>query len=322
MAHNSADYINRDFYALGTINCIKVFDSAEIAVLDMALKRINSIERQMSAFLPDSDIVGITKNAGNGYVNVHEDTFRLLERGLLFSKLSQGAFDMTVRPLVELWGIGKKLNHIPREEDIKNALKLVSYKDLLLDKKHLRAKLKSPGQAIDLGGIAKGYAADEVKRILNENNINNALINLGGNVLTMGRRPDGGPWQIGIQNPLAPTGSPLGRLALTDKTIVTSGSNERFYIKDGIRYHHLLDPRTGKPARSSLLSVTVITDCSTDADALTTAVFVLGIEAGLPLLNKYRAEAVFITDQLGIYLTEGLKDMFTVNLPKHKSSCY
>jgi thiamine biosynthesis lipoprotein len=321
VTHNATNFISKDFYALGTINNIKIYDFSDTAILDIAVNRINNIERHMSAFLPDSDIGGINKNAGAGYVSIHEDTYRLLERGLLFSKLSEGAFDMTVRPLVELWGIGKKLNYIPQEEAVKKTMELVNYKDLLLDKKQLRAKLKFPGQAIDLGGIAKGYAADEVKRILKENNIRNALINLGGNVVTMGRRPDDEPWQIGIQNPLAPTGSPLGRLALTNKTIVTSGSNERFFIKNGIRYHHLLNPRTGKPAQSSLLSVTVVTECSADADALTTALFVLGIEAGLPLLKKYRAEAIFITDQLGIYLTEGLKDIFTVNMLKHKSSC-
>lgn len=321
MTQNPTVCISRDFYALGTINSIKIYDSSDEAALETVVARINDIERHMSAFLPDSDIAEINRSAGTGYVSIHEDTYRLLERGLSFSKLSQGAFDITIRPLVELWGIGKKLNYIPGEEEVKKTLKLVSYKDLLLDRRKFRAKLKIPGQAIDLGGIAKGYAADEAKRILKENNIKNALINLGGNVLTMGQRPDCEPWQIGIQNPIAPTGNSLGRLTITDKTIVTSGSNERFFIKDGIRYHHLLDPRTGKPVQSSLLSVTVVTDCSTDADALTTALFVLGMEAGIPLLNKYRAEAIFITDQLGIYLTEGLKDIFTVNTTKRKSSC-
>jgi Membrane-associated lipoprotein involved in thiamine biosynthesis len=129
----------------------------------------------------------------------------------------------------------------------------------------------------------------------------------------MGTRPGGGRWQIGIQNPLAATGNYLGILSLPEKTIVTSGSNERFFIKDGIRYHHILDARTGKPAQTSLLGVTVIGDCSLEADALTTALFVLGMEAGIRLLKEFRAEALFITDQLAIYLTDGLRDCFTLN---------
>jgi len=118
-------------------------------------------------------------------------------------------------------------------------------------------------------------------------------------------------WKIGIQNPMAPTGSYLGVLTLSEKTIVTSGSNERFFMKDGIRYHHLLNPLTGKPAQSGLLSVTVVSDCSMEADALTTALFVMGLEQGVRFLKNFDAEAVFITENLGIYLTEGLKDYFT-----------
>lgn len=309
---NDETIAEKVFYALGTINLIKIFDHVEGSVIDLAVERVHQIEQRMSAFLPGSDIFEMNKNAGNGYTRIHKETFRLLERGNYFEELTGGAFNMMVRPLVELWGIGKKGNYVPEEKEIKRIRKLVDYKSLLLDKKNCLAALKHPGQALDLGGIAKGYAADEVKRILTKNKVKNALINLGGNVLTLGQHPDGDLWRIGIQNPLKPTGSYLGTLSMTDKTIVTSGCNERFFMKGGIRYHHILDPRTGSSARSSLLSVTVVADCSTDADALTTALFVLGLRDGIPLLRRQKAEAIFITENLGIYLTDGLKNLFSI----------
>jgi thiamine biosynthesis lipoprotein len=306
-------YIDKEFYALGTINYIRIYDCFDEAILTKAVDRVKEIEQHMSAFLPDSDISKINLSSGKGSVKVHKDTMSLLQRGTYFSKLSDGAFDMTVRPLIELWGIGKKKNYIPACQEIRDTLKLVNYKDLVVDEKQNLAAMKYAGQSVDLGGIAKGYAADEVKRILEENNITSAVINLGGNVVTMGNRPDKGLWQIGLQNPLAKTGQYLGKLSVSGKTIVTSGSNERFFIKDGIRYHHILDARTGYPAKSSLLSVTVVCDCSMDADALTTSLFVLGVKDGMHLLKQYHADALFVTENLGLYLTEGLINYFTIN---------
>jgi len=305
-------YIDRCFNALGTVNYIKIYNCENEEIIDLAVNRVFEIEQMMSAFKENSDIGRINRNSGNGLTEVHQDTLKLLNRAAEFSKMSSGAFDVTIRPLVELWGIGKKQNFIPEKHEISKVKKLVNYNDILLDNAGSSAALKHPGQAVDLGGIAKGYAADEVRRILNENNIVNALINLGGNIVTMGTRPDGTPWQVGVQNPLAPTGKYAGTLGLSDKTIVTSGSNERFFIKDGIRYHHIIDPRTGKPAQSSLLSVTAVCDCSMDADALTTALFILGIERGLELLEKLQAQAVFITESHKIIITAGLRENFKV----------
>ncbi|MFL0198474.1 FAD:protein FMN transferase [Clostridium sp. WILCCON 0269] len=137
-------------------------------------------------------------------------------------------------------------------------------------------------QSIDLGGIAKGYAADEVKRVLLQYKIENTLINLGGNTITMGHNPTGTPWRIGIQNPLFARGQYIVRISVTNKTVVTSGSNEQFFIKEGERYHHIIDPRTGYPSKNELLSVTVLCECSTDADAVTTALFVQNINKSIP----------------------------------------
>jgi thiamine biosynthesis lipoprotein len=173
--------------------------------------------------------------------------------------------------------------------------------------------LKKTGQSLDLGGIAKGYAADEVRHILTKNGVKSAMINLGGNIVAIGRRPDGKPWQIGIQNPLQPTGIYLGVISAEDKTVVTSGCNERFFMKDGVRYHHIIDPRTGKPAQSGLLSVTAVCKNSAEADALTTALFILGQEKGLKLLKKFKAEAIFVKEDLSVFATPGLAKCFEKN---------
>ena len=303
-------FAEKSFHALGTINDIKIFEYLDKKILDWAVQRVLQIEQRMSAFIEDSDVSRINQSAGIGLVEIHPETAGLIKKSITFSILSDGAFDITVRPLIELWGIGKKGNEIPPEEKIDEARRLVDYRKILLDERTCRAGLKEKGQAIDLGGIAKGYAAEEVKRVLVENGVKSALINLGGNILIIGEQPDGQPWRIGIQNPVQPTGKYLGILSAANKTIVTSGSNERFFILNGRRYHHILDPRTGEPSQSGLLSITAVCGSSADADALTTSAFVLGPEIGMKLMNMLGADAVFVTDHLEVTASNGLRNQF------------
>lgn len=305
--------IRRDFSGLGTMNHIQIFNCFKNQLLDKAVRRVSEIDGKMSAFDPGSEIFRLNQAAGRKPVAVSEEAFLLLKRAKEFAELSGGAFDMTIRPLVALWGIGRKSDFIPQQSEIKNARKLVNHNDLILDESKCTAYLKKAGQAVDLGGIAKGYAADEVKRLLTEGGVPSALIDLGGNIVAVGSRPDGEPWQVGIQNPASVRGEYIGTLAVTDKTVVTSGSNEQFFVKAGSRYHHILDPRTGRPAQSGLLSVTVVGISSVAADALTTAAFVLGTEKGAKFLKARGVEAVFTTEDYRIYLTEGLIGQFTVN---------
>lgn len=301
-------YLVKNFYALGTLNNIKIFNSNDRDLMELAVRRVLEIDDLMSAFKAESDISRLNRNAGEGFIQIHADTYKLLKRSIEFSKLSGGAFDITIRPLVELWGIGKKESLIPSENQISDVKSRVDFRKIKLSKIRKSAALKEAGQAIDLGGIAKGFAADEIRRILIENKVTSAVINLGGNVITIGTRDDGEPWKIGIQHPLKPTGRYLGILSATNKTIVTSGSNEKFFIKDNVRYHHILDPRTGKPAQNGILSVTAITDSSTDADALTTSIFVLGPELGSALARELGAEIIVITESLEILASNGLKN--------------
>ena len=164
---------------------------------------------------------------------------------------------------------------------------------------------------MDLGAIAKGYTADEVKKVLLNNKINSALINLGGNVYAIGTNPDGDDWNIGIQNPLSTRGEYLGTISVTDKSIVTSGNYERFFIKDGIRYHHIFDPKTGYPAEEGLISTTIVSDKSIDGDALSTSTYILGLDKGIKLVESIKGvEAIFVTKDKKVYVTPGLKNNF------------
>ena len=311
---NAQKTIDKTFFALGTVNTIMLNHCGNLNIIEKAIQRVYEIDDRMSAFKDDSDVSMISANAGLGLLKVHKETFDLIEKAVKFGDLSNGAFDITMRPIVELWGINKKENYIPSDFEIQEALKLVNYKDIILDQKNCSVALKKTGQSIDLGGIAKGYAADEVKRILLENGIESAIINLGGNVVTIGEKLPGQEWRVGIQNPLAPTGEYLGALSATNKTIVTSGSNERFFIKDGVRYHHILDPRTGSPAQSELLSATAICGSSTDADAITTALFILGPQNSIELLKQLKVETIFVTKDMSIMGSNGLAGNFEVQL--------
>ncbi len=291
------------FFALGTQSNITAYGEHAEKAIGLAVSRVWEINDRMSAYHEDSEISQISIKAGISPQKVNPDVFALLQRAVAMSKASGGAFDITVRPLTTLWNFSGG-GDFPIEREIRKAKKLVNYRDLILDADEKTAYLSKPKMAIDLGGIAKGYAADEVRRILLENGVRDALINLGGNVVAMGSNPeDGGCWRIGIQNPLSTRGVYASVISVSDKTIVTSAVNEQFFVREGKRYHHLLNPKTGYPADSRLLSVTVIADRSELADALSTSIFVLGIKDGLKLLKKENAEAVFILENGDMFAT-------------------
>ncbi|NCB73295.1 MAG: FAD:protein FMN transferase [Clostridia bacterium] len=283
------------FYALGTENSITTQENCA-AVLDKVIGRVAEIENKMSAFKASSEISIIAANAGKRPVAVSDEVYKVLELALKISRSSGGAFDITVRPLTKLWAFGMGKNTVPKSSKIASAKNFVGYDSIELDSKNNTVFLKKAGTKLDLGGIAKGYAADEAKRLLTENGVKRALINFGGNVFALGSSFDGAPWKIGIQNPLSVRGETVLSIELSDKTVVTSAVNERFFIKGGRRYHHILNPLTGQPASSGLLSVSVIAESSMLADALSTAAFVLGAKDGVKLVRSYGAEAIFITD--------------------------
>lgn len=285
------------FFTLGTQNHIAAYGERSKEAIHAAVKRVYEINSSMSAYLEESEISRITANAGSKSVKVSKDVFSVLETASKFAKLSNGAFDVTISPLAKLWKKSEQQGILPSKEEIDAARQFVNHNDLVLNRLWHTARLKKKGQSIDLGGIAKGYAADEVKRILLEYGIFKALINLGGNIITIGK------WCIGIQNPLMDRGFYVITIDIEDKTVVTSAVNEQFFIKDSRRYHHIINPLTYYPADSGLLSVTVISDHSQLADVLSTTAFVLGMEKGLEIIKKEGCDAVFITENGEIFST-------------------
>jgi thiamine biosynthesis lipoprotein len=262
-----------------------------------------------------SGVLAINRQAGIAPVKVRADLLEVLETALRYADLSGGAFDPTIGPLVKLWGIGSESQRIPTDGEIAAALELVNYRDLIIDRKSGTAFLRREGMEIDLGGIAKGYAADEAARIAKEGRVKRGIIDLGGNILALGWRNERGsvPWRIGVQNPFRDRGASIGFLAVHDTSVVTSGVYERFFEADGRHYHHILSTANGYPADNGLLSVTIVTERSMDADALSTAVFAMGYGKGRALIDSIpNAQAVFVFADMSVKITEGLSGIFTL----------
>nr|WP_258881010.1 FAD:protein FMN transferase [Clostridium tagluense] len=298
---------------MGTIVQLKVYGKNSEKATELALKRISDIESKMSVNIKSSEITKLNAKAGVSGEKLSVDTYSVIEKAVKYSKLTDGSLDATIEPIVKLWGIGTDKARIPSKSEIEEKLKLVDYKDIILDSKNSTVQLRRTGQAIDLGAIAKGYTADEIKKVLIDNKVNSALINLGGNVFAVGSKPDGTSWNIGIQNPLDTRGQYLGTISVTDKSMVTSGNYERYFIVDGKRYHHIFDPKTGYPSEAGLISTTIVSDNSIDGDALSTSTYIVGLSKGIKLIESIKGvEAIFVTSDKKVYVTAGLKDSFNL----------
>ncbi|NLY52000.1 MAG: FAD:protein FMN transferase [Firmicutes bacterium] len=285
---------------------IRIFGSKR--TLEAAFKRVQELDELMSRTRKGSDIYKVNQEAGRRWVEVSADTYQVIETALKFAELTGGLFDPTITPLVELWGIGTDNPQIPDQGAIEKAQELIDYRRVDLDPKGRKVRLAQPGMGLDLGAIGKGYAADSVAQLLRERGVKSALLNLGGNVYVIGGKPDGTPWRIGIQDPFSNRGTHVTILEVRDTSIVTSGPYERFFIRNGKRYHHILNPETGYPAETGLASVSIICPSSITGDALSTSVFLLGLERGLALLEELEnVEAMLITNDRKVYLTSGLK---------------
>ncbi|MGE5630250.1 MAG: FAD:protein FMN transferase [Caulobacteraceae bacterium] len=310
----SSEPISKTNYLLGTVVTITIYDKSDESIIDKAFARISEIENKMTINNADtSEIISLNNASGKNEVKLSPDTFSVVERGKYYSELSDGKFDITIGPVVKLWNIGTDYAAVPKEADLKKAVSLVDYRKLQLNKDNYTAKLETAGMKVDLGAIAKGYSADEVGKILRDNGVKHALINLGGNVLAIGENPNGNPWKIGIQDPYNPRGDYLGIVQIKDKTVVTSGTYERYFIENGKRYHHILDPATGYPVENKLDSVSIITTKSIDGDGLSTTTLLLGLDKGMKLIEKLDdVEAIFVTSDKKVYVSSGLKNNFTL----------
>ncbi len=316
----------RESYRLGTIVRITLYgdDSEKLnKVLDLSMKEIERLENLLSVNIPSSDISLVNRALGEYPVKVSEETGFLLERALEWSERTGGAFDPTVGKIVKLWGMGTESAAVPDPEKLKEAVGMTDFRKVnIVHRGNGTFVQTAKGQRIDLGGIAKGYVTDKVRLLLKNEGIQSALIDLGGNISVFGNSPKPGKWKLGLQHPFMLRGEYFGVVEVSDVSVVTSGAYERYFESCGVRYHHIFDPATGYPARSDLASVTIISEDSTDADALSTALFVMGLERGISLLRKLKnIEAVLVakeTERIIVYATDGLSKDFILKAPDMK----
>lgn len=278
-----------------------------IAAMTAELSRL---ENKLSRFIPDSEVSRINQLAGIGHVKISCEMVEILSLALRLSKISQGMFDITIAPLVDLWDY-KNAKNAPNKPEIRNILSKIDYHEMMLNPKDCIVGLSKRGQSIDLGGIGKGYASDQCMQIFQQYGVNSAYISIGGNVSTLGNKPDGTLWRVGIRHPRHDEWL-IGAVRVAGKAVVTSGDYERcFFDSQNKRWHHILNPITGYPAESGLISVTVVADSAMNADALSTAIFVAGIDKGLGYLAQFPSTEVVIVDKnLSVFITQGLKDNF------------
>ena len=309
-------------FLLGTYVRIRVYDEGKESALKPAFDRVKELGDKITINQKGSEIDEVNEQAGIKPVKVSDDVYTLVKRAYEYSQDSQGGFDMAIGAITQLWRIGFDDARKPSQEEIDQALKLVDYHKIELNDKEKTVYLKGKGMIIDLGAIAKGYITDEVVKVLKKQGVTTAIVDLGGNVYVLGHSPRGEnqDWTVGIQDPNMARGSVLGSIKERNKTLVTSGIYERYLEVDGKKYHHLFDPKTGYPFDNDIASVTIITDKSIDGDGLSTAVFSMGVKKGLEYVESELnngTEAIFVTKDDKVYVTDPIKDTFKLSEDSH-----
>ncbi len=315
MFNKKVNIYSKTMYYLGTVNEVTIYTKSNEAKANEILSKceniIKDIDNKMNPYTISSDIYKINQSAGKKPIKISKDTFKVIKTSIQYCEVSNDSFDTTIGALVQLWNIGNENAKVPTQKEVNALLPYVDYKNIILDEKNSTVMLKNPKTKIDLGGIAKGYATDKVVEYLEDQKIEGAIINLGGNIFTLGTKDGKNKFNIGIQDPTKPRGNSIGSITTTNNSVVTSGIYERYIEKDGIIYHHILNPKTGYPVENNLSSVTIISNSSINCDALSTTAFSLGLEKGLKLIKETpNTEAIFITKDKQIYTTPTLKDSF------------
>ncbi len=301
----AAEEASRDIFAMDTFMSLKAYGEHADTALGIASERILSLEEILSVTNESSDTWSIN-HADGAAVAVSSDTMVLLETAGNIGIKTDGALDITLYPVLQAWGFTTDTQQVPDARTLAEVLELVDFRRISLEGGSVQLPA---GMQIDFGALAKGYAGDCVIEILKEHDITSAIVNLGGNVQTLGMKPDGTPWKIGVQNPFD-TSEQLCILEVADKAVITSGNYERYFTgDDGQKYWHILDPADGCPADNGLVSVTVVGESGLLCDALSTALFVLGTEGAI---NFWKTEGGFemilVTEDAQMYYSEGLTD--------------
>lgn len=307
-------YISKSDFLLNTVVTINLYDKQEEALLDDCFDLIAKYENIFSRTSESSELYalnhGTAPHKGLTY-QISDELSDILSYGLYYSDLTKGAFDITVEPITSLWDFTAEEPVLPDQQKLLSALQYVNYKNLQL--KDNEVTLANENVGIDLGAIAKGYIADRVKEFLISKGVQSAMINLGGNVLCVGEKPDGTAFHVGIQKPYADRNETIAVMDINDLSVVSSGVYERYFTLDGISYHHILNPETGYPYKNGLISVTIISKESVDGDGLSTSCFALGLEKGLALIAGIPdTYAVFITEDYEIHYSEGFETAISI----------
>ena len=316
------EYITKTSFKLNTVVTITIYDKQEEYLLEESMKLCDRYESIFSRTKETSELYQFnhglldTDSTERNTAVLSSDLVDLINRGLSYGVLSNGAFDITVAHLAELWNFTGESPSVPSKESIDALLPEIDYTKVTVSDNQV--SLDDSSMAMDLGGIAKGYIADRIKEYLKSEGVKSAIINLGGNVLCIGEKPDGSPFHVGIQKPFADRNETIAVMDIRDKSVVSSGIYERFFTQDGKLYHHILNPSTGYPYDTNLVSVTIISDESVDGDGLSTSCFALGLEEGMKLIDSINGvHAVFITSDYELHYSNGFFDDIPVNYAEH-----
>ena len=305
----------RQLFAMDTFMTFTAYGKECEEAVDEAVLEIQRLDGLWSVGNAASEV---SKINASGRGELSEDTAEVLERGLEIYRDTEGLFDITVCPLMSLWGFSTGEYHVPEAGELEEVLALVDASGVRFDG---RTVVLGEGQQMDLGGIAKGYASARVMEIYQAHGIESGMVSLGGNVQVTGNRPDGAPWQVGIQDPDGGPGEVLAVLNVTDRAVITSGGYERYFEEDGKTYIHILDPRTGYPADNDLASVTVVSGDGTLADALSTSLYIMGYEGAVEYWRAHREafDMVLVTEKGEIRVTEGISRDLSVRTEGEES---
>ena len=297
-------------FLLNTVITIYLYDSDDEDILNGCFQVIKKYENIYSRTSSTSELYALnhrTLPSINGKYQISDELSDILTYALHYGELSKGGFDITIEPISSLWDYTSRPAVLPSKESIEKQLPMVNYKYIKLEGNEI--SFAKEGVGIDLGGIAKGYIADRVKDYLIEQGVHSAIISLGGNILCVGTKPDGVPFQVGLQMPFGAQNETMAMMEISDYSVVTSGIYEKYFEKDGKIYHHLLDPKTGYPFDNNILSVTIVSPKSVGGDGLTSTCFSLGVEKGLELISTIPdTYAVYITDDYKLHYSPGMKE--------------
>lgn len=301
--------ISRSDFLLNTFVTVTLYDSDDAEILEQCMTLIREYEGRLSKTIKTSEIYKMNhRRPDESSFTLSRHMADLIGEGLHYGSLSDGAFDITVEPLSSLWDFTSGKAVLPPAEAIDAAVAKTDWQKLRLEGNTLT--FLSPDTTIDLGAVAKGFIADRVKEYLKSQGVKSAIINLGGNVLCIGEKPDNTPFRIGLQKPFSTHSETIADLKISDMSVVSSGVYERHFEMDGRNYHHILDPKTGYPYDNGLIAVTIVSSRSVDGDALSTTCFSLGLEKGIELLNSMDGVyGYFITEDYEIHYTDGAEEL-------------